>query len=141
MYMDTNSSIFIDTSFLCAFYNKNDSQFDKSNTYIELLNNRKLYTSNFVLLEAYTVLSQRVSKKVALEFGKIINDIEGITTIRIDESTENNAWEIFEKITDKDMSYVDCSSIAIMHEYSIKQILTFDSHLKKHSKQFRFKIV
>lgn len=139
--MKSDNEIFIDASFFCAFYNENDALFKKASSYIELLNTKKIFTSNFILLESYTVISQRVSKKAAIEFGKTIQNMPEIKIIKVDQDLEKSSWEIFEIIADKNMSYVDCSTITLMQENSIRQLLTFDSHFKKHTKQFGYKIV
>lgn len=139
--MKFDNEIFIDASFFCAFYNKNDALFEKASSYTELINHQKIYTSNFILLESYTVISQRVTRKVAIEFGKAIQNMPGIKIIKIDQPLEETSWDIFKNIPDKNMSYVDCSIIATMKEHSIKQLLTFDSQFKKYTKQFGYKIV
>ena len=141
MYTASNKSIFIDTSFFCAFYNDKDSQFKKSLSHIDILNTHNIYTSNFILLESYTVISQRVSKQIAVEFGETIKNVSKIKIIEIDNSLELDTWEIFKIVQNKNMSYVDCSTIAVMKENSIKQILTFDKHFQKLQKEFGYLVI
>ncbi|MBI5212767.1 MAG: PIN domain-containing protein [Nitrospirae bacterium] len=40
------------------------------------------------------------------------------------------AWEIFLKYKDKDFSYTDCTSFAVMERLKIDIAFTFDSHFQ-----------
>jgi len=41
----------------------------------------------------------------------------------------DKAWEIFEKYSDKDFSFTDCSSFAIMEMLKINNVFSFDKTL------------
>ena len=43
---------------------------------------------------------------------------------------EEKAWEIFLKFKDKEFSYTDCTSFALMQRLQIDTAYSFDSHFK-----------
>ena len=46
------------------------------------------------------------------------------------DEDEERAWEIFLKYKDKDFSYTDCTSFAVMERLKIDTAFTFDSHFQ-----------
>jgi len=137
-----NKLIFVDTWAWYAMSDRNDKDHQKAN---EL--NRKLVpegyryvTSNFVFSETYTlILIRSKSHRAAISFGeklKQLTKLGAINYIRITEDLENEAWDVAKKYDDKDFSYVDCTSFAIMNEYGISRAFTDDDHFT----QFGFQI-
>lgn len=125
--------IFVDTSALISVWdhdNINHKQaFNKS---IELKKtNQQLLTSNIIISEVLTVLSMRVNKKKALEFGKEIEKSNLIINF-VNQDLHQKAWEIFLKIKGKNVSFFDCTSFAIMEDLGIKKAFSFDKDFKKY---------
>lgn len=89
-------------------------------------------TSNYVFSEVVTVLSQRLGHNAALEFIKEMKSPAGGYTIRwIDENIELEAIRIFSNQTSKNVSFVDCTNMAIMKLYNINAIFSFDDIYRK----------
>lgn len=123
--------IFIDTSAFVALRNPADPNHKKA---LKLSLNletaqARLLTSNYILAETYTVISQKVGKPQAISFKEDFDPSIQIT--RVDENLEEMAWEIFKEIKSKNISYVDCTSFAIMRTFNIKQAFAFDDDFKK----------
>ncbi|MBI2028640.1 MAG: type II toxin-antitoxin system VapC family toxin [Candidatus Levybacteria bacterium] len=133
-------SIFIDTNFLCALYNEKDALHEKARGIWPTLDEFYYTVSNFILLEAYTILSQRVSKTQAIFFGNYVRKENPYTIFWIDRNLENDIWEIFKLIKDKDFSYVDASILAVMKKEKIKHLLSFDAGFKNLQEQFKFNL-
>ncbi|MBI4099651.1 PIN domain-containing protein, partial [Candidatus Microgenomates bacterium] len=51
-------------------------------------------------------------------------DIKKVSVNIIDEQ---NAWELFQKLSGKGISFVDCLSFALMQRLKIKTAFTFDA--------------
>lgn len=123
--------IFVDTSVLVALNNTLDS------TYLRALELSKsfvndtveLVTSNHVIAETLTVLSQKVSHDIAIEFNE--KWAPKMEVIHIDEELEEAAFDIFKKIKSKNVSFVDCTSFALMRHLKISKVFTFDMDFKK----------
>jgi len=132
-------SIFIDANYFCGFNNRRDTLHEKSKQVFKILRQQEhtLYTSNFIIAEALTVLSQRAGKEVGLKFGQDIFGIfSPIKILRTDKKTDLESFNIFKKIKSKDISFVDATNLALMQKYKISYFLTFDQQLLKIAKKF-----
>ena len=103
-------NIFIDTSAWIALENKRDIHFKEAITFKEEIRNKsyRLYTSNFVLDETYTLLLANVGYEKTIEFAKRIRGLR-----------------------DKFWSFTDCTSKAIMELLDIKEGFTFDKDFEQ----------
>jgi predicted nucleic acid-binding protein len=136
-------SIFLDSNFFIALNKSDDTNFDKSIEIARELNHQgyKLVTSNLIFMEAVTILSQKVSKEVSLKWGKEFLEDSMIDMIHINSYLHNLSWDIFKHIKQKNVSFVDCSSLAVMKEYDLKYIVTFDTtDFKILERDYNFKI-
>lgn len=135
----TYDGVFIDSSYYCALVNSEDSLHKKSLKYINSLENS--YTSNFILLESYTVISQKAGKTTAVKFGEKMQSQSNTSILLVTPNVEHLSWEIFKSINNKNLSYVDCSILALLQINKINTLLSFDSHFKPFEKQFNFNVL
>lgn len=133
--------IFVYTNVICAQYNDQDSLHEKAKKLQHLFRDYSPIVSNFVLLEVYTILSQRVSKETSIKFGKDIQKHASYAIIWIDKEFEQEVWNIFCQIKDKNFSYVDASILAVMKRENIKHLLSFDESFEKLQKRFDFTLI
>lgn len=134
-------NLFIDTNFICALYNSKDSLYVKAQNIKPILDIYNPIVSNFILLETYTVLSQRISKKISVDFGNNVSKDRIFTVTWIDKKLEEEIWNIFVSIKDKNFSYVDASILAVMKSQEINHLLSFDAGLSLLQKQFKFTLI
>lgn len=126
--------IFIDTGAWIAIADKND-QYAKiaSQFYTDLILQRShLVTSNLILVEAFNLLSRTIDSKATINFGDAIKTnvfliIEPITPIDWERG-----WNILGKYDDKDFSFTDCTSFALMERLKIKSAFSFDVHFRQY---------
>lgn len=86
-------------------------------------------TSDYVLDETYTLLRSDVGHKRAVEFGNEMRDLHKKGKINIVHTSQvelEKAWEIFEKYSDKDFSFTDCTSFIVMELLKINEAFSFD---------------
>lgn len=133
--------IFIDTNFLCALYNEKDSLHEKARLIWPTLKELDYIISNFILIEAYTILSQRASKVQAIAFGNYIRRENPYTIVWINRDFEDAIWKIFKSIKDKNFSYVDASILAVMKKQKISHLLSFDAGFAQFQKTFGFTLI
>lgn len=140
--MAEKSRVFIDSSYFIALYNENDSLHEKAIVIGKRLEQKGvvMVTSSYVFNETVTVLSQRVGRNTALLVGRYFQEEMEVPMMWIDEDLHALAWQIFEKVGDKDISFTDCSIIAVMQAEHIKNLLTFDKHFLKMKKFYRFSL-
>lgn len=92
-------------------------------------------------METYTVLSQRISKQFSLDFGKNVYKDRVFTVVWIDRKLEKETWDIFVSIKDKNFSYVDASTLAVLKKEKIGSLLSFDTGFSKLQKKFGFTLI
>ena len=124
--------IFADTSALFSLYNQADNHHSKATIIAKHLkeNGEEQITSNIIIGEVLTLLSMRVGRQTAIDFGKRLEDSR-ISIIFIEKEIHNNAWLIFQKIKDKDVSFADCTSFAVMEHLTIRKAFSFDQDFTK----------
>ncbi len=93
----------------------------------------------FIFLEIVTILSQRRSRRVAIETGEYLLANPNVEIIHIGPVLQTSSWQIFKEIANKNVSFVDCSTIAVMKAEGIRHLLTLDlQDFKPLSKKYRF---
>jgi hypothetical protein len=134
--------LFTDTSAFIAIEDTDDENHTLALEYREKIQHGetpfiRLYTSNYILDESLTLLRMKCGHEVAVAFRETIEASKLINILWVDEATEKIAWEIFKKNRDKDFSFTDCTSFALMKREAIHTAFTFD----KHFSQYGFKVV
>lgn len=92
---------------------------------------RPLVTSNLVLMEVYTGLVGRVQRSAIARFRSSVRESSSVRVERVDEFTEEMAWELFMRYDDKAVGLVDCTSFAIMEQLGLATAFTFDRHFRQ----------
>jgi len=126
--MPIKNKVFVDSSFLVALYNLSDTLHDKTSEVNTRLasSDPDLYVSNYILLEVLTVLSQKIGRSKSVDIGeRIIHDGQ-IKVVHITEDLQELSWDIFRSTGNKNMSFVDCSILAVMQDRGLRYLLTFD---------------
>jgi predicted nucleic acid-binding protein len=124
--------IFIDTGAFIARYIARDEHHEDAVSFWLALEKAKdrLFTSNFVLDETFTLLGRKAGYKFAAERAKIILSSSVITVLRPENKDEIAAVKLFEKYADNEVSYTDCISFILMKEQRITRVFSFDRHYK-----------
>lgn len=87
--------------------------------------NCPLATTNLVLGEAATVLSHRDGQVLARQFLDLIAASQ-IPVIHVDEQLERAGHAIFRSQTKRGTSWVDCANVAVLRQFHIARIFSFD---------------
>lgn len=132
--------LFVDTSAFVALEDEDDKKHKVALKYREKIRReetpfRALYTSNYILDEVLTLLRLKLSHQAAVTFGENIKRSKILRILRVTPTIENNAWKIFKKCGDKDFSFTDCTSFAIMEQEIISTAFTFDEHFQQYGFQ------
>jgi uncharacterized protein len=95
--------------------------------------NRKMVTTNYVLTELVALLTS----PLRLPRPTIIELLEGLKVspyaeiVHIDESMDQETWQLFRRRPDKQWSWVDCASFVVMQRRGIQEALTTDHHFEQ----------
>lgn len=120
----------MDTSAFVALRNRAEREHEPARVALSRLVSERaqLFTSNQVFAETYTALLVRVGRAEAIEWGRQFGAGSAIELIRIDESLEEDAWALLESHADKQWSYVDATSFALMEREHVQTAFAFDHH-------------
>jgi predicted nucleic acid-binding protein len=115
-----------DTGAAVALVNKRDQWHTAAKKRLRLLQRRRarLLLTNFLVGEIYALLLSRLGGDVARRWLGT-NDV---AVERVTEADEFRARTILLRYTDKDFSYVDATSFAVMERLGLQTAFTFDEH-------------
>lgn len=123
--------IFVDTSFLYALLDRDDSNHQKAKkAWPDVVKDDNiLIASNYILVESFALIQHRLGMEAARAFQEDILPLINIEWIdpvahRSGVSAMLAAWR-------KKLSLVDCVSFEVMRSAGIRDILTFDLHFKE----------
>ncbi len=125
-------SIFVDTGFWIALFDRRDiNHLFAKNSLKPLLQNYRLYLSDFIIFETITYLNCSIKRHdLAVRFLTKVQE-PTLTTLVVDEVIKAQALESFQKYSDKDLSITDCASFALMQQKGIQLYAGFDDHFQQ----------
>lgn len=125
--------IFIDTGAFLGRYLSRDQHHAKARAgWTELAGQSwRLYTSNFVLDETFTLLGRRADHAFAAERARRILASRALTILRPDARDEHEALGIFEKFSDQRLSFTDCISFTLMKRHRLQIAFSFDADFER----------
>lgn len=125
--------IFIDTGAFIALTDADDENHQAAVTFYRGSKERggRFLTTNFVVCETMNYLRAKVSQRVAVFFRENLKKSGLIETIQVTPSVEDEAFIIFKRYSDKDFSFTDCTSFAVMRSLKLKSAFAFDKHFEQ----------
>jgi len=125
--------VFVDTSAFLAIKNARDARHEEAMTLKErvLRAGRPLVTSDYVLDESYTMIRRRAGHRIAVEFGQELRASQVVRVEFLSPEVIEQAWVLFKRFEDKDFSFTDCTSFALMQKLRLREVLAFDGHFSQ----------
>jgi predicted nucleic acid-binding protein len=132
--------IFLDTSFIAAYLNKDDSNNKQATQiWIKILENTWGYpiTSDYVVSECFTLLLSR--KKNLLLLRKLYSFIHGnersgdpkiIHFHKVTQKVYEDTWKTFEQYNDPKLSFTDLTILEVCKNLKIQYLASYDSDFK-----------
>ena len=117
--------VLLDSDFVVALYKRKDSNHTKAVKLFRKIENESLVAINLVFQESTTVISKQMGMKDAKIFLGSIRRIIG-EEIKLNNILEVKSWEVFLRQNKKGTSFVDCANLAILKEYNLDKIASFD---------------
>ncbi len=122
--------IFVDTGAWFAAFVPNDFDHPAADAWLNS-NNDVLLTTDYVIDELLTLMKCRGEYDRAIKIGELlltgsIARIEWLTIADVQV-----AWTMFCRYRDKDWSFTDCTSRAVMERLSISTAFAFDEHFRQ----------
>lgn len=123
-------SMFIDTSALYALLDADDENYESSaSTWQTLMtSDERVVTTNYVLVETFALIQNRLGLKALREFQE---DIVPILTVEFVTPTIHRLGTVaLFAASRRGLSLVDCVSFEVMRELGMKSAFTFDRHFR-----------
>lgn len=90
-----------------------------------------LVTTDFVVDETLTLIRFRLGLAAAEAWWEQVDRSARLRWERIESDRFERARQLFFQDRDKDLSFTDCTSIAIMRELKLTQVLATDRHFRQ----------
>ena len=130
--------IFVDTGDFAAFSIKKDPHHKKATTIVEKIvkgDYGPALTSNYIYTEALTLVLKRTKRcDVTLNTSAIFSrgtSKKWLKLIKITSELVETALEKFCIYCEEEMSFTDCTSLAVLEKYGLGRMATFDHHFKR----------
>ena len=117
--------LFVDTSAWLAFANRSDPDHRAVALLLDTFNGR-LVTSNFVFDEIVTLCLYRLGHAAARRVGQALRDSSQVDLVRVTPEDESVAWKLFQERRDKEYSFTDCTSFALMRRLDLNAAAALD---------------
>jgi len=90
-----------------------------------------LITTDFVVDETLTLVRFRLGLDEADAWWTQIDGSTRLRWERIDSDRFEQARQLFYRYRDKDLSFTDCTSMAVMRELKLSTVITTDAHFRQ----------
>jgi predicted nucleic acid-binding protein len=84
--------------------------------------------TDYVIAETLTLMLARLGHRKTVTFGEWLLNAPQVQQVRPDVDLWNEAWHLFKEYDDKDFSFTDCTSFAVMRREHLADAFTFDHH-------------
>jgi hypothetical protein len=126
-------AVFVDTSGWLALVLRNDQYHQSATAYYQLLRSNKmpLVTSDYVLDETLTRLRYDAGLQTAILAKEALDKARELNLLSmqwVDEAVVAEAWSLFIKHKDQEVSFTDCTSWSICQRLGIREAFAFDTH-------------
>ena len=118
--------IFVDSSFWIAAKMRADSLHEEALSLRELIAGERLVTSNHVLGETWTFLRRKDGHKSAVEFLDMLESSPRVDVVRVEPELEAEALRWLRRHDEREYSFVDATSFALMRSLRVKRAFAFD---------------
>ena len=124
--------VFVDTGAFYAAINRKDENHSEAAALFRraIEEEWRLITSNFVVAETHALILARMERGLAMAWLRSIP----ARIVRISKADEEKALRIILGYRDKEFSYCDASSFALIERLRIREAMAFDSHFEQYGK-------
>lgn len=118
--------IFVDTSFWIGLSDKSDGRHTEASDLLRTQHRARLVTTNHVLGETWTFLRKRHRHAVAMMFLERVENAQRVEVQFASPDIERDAWDWLRRHDEREYSFVDATSFALMRRLAIREAFAFD---------------
>ncbi len=117
---------FADSSFWVGAFNSRDDHHDEAVALWRMHADTGLVTTNHVRGESWIVLRRRAGHHVATRFLDGLDAARRVTVVHVDPVLEEEALRWLRRHDEREYSFVDATSFAVMRDLRLREALAFD---------------
>jgi len=118
--------IFVDTSFFVAVGNSRDTHHAEAKQLLVRYGRSGLVTSNLVRGESWTFINRRYGHQAAVGFLDRLDASNHLEILSVNQDVEDQALRWLRRHDEREYSFVDATSFALMRSLTIREALAFD---------------
>lgn len=122
--------VLVDSSAWYAYLRADDPYHEPVRKALEAWKGR-LVTHGYIFDEVLTLVKSRRGHALALRVGDLLRQAEVVELARVTAEDEETAWQFFCRYADKDYSFTDCVSFALMRRLGIEKAVTLDRDFRR----------
>lgn len=116
---------FVDTSFWAALFFRGDANHAAARQVWADMSG-PLLSTNHVFGETWTLIRRRMGHAAAVRVIEAVTTSRRLTVLRVEETAEDEAWEWLRRHNEREYSFVDATSFAVMRRQRVREVLAFD---------------
>ncbi|MBS1870366.1 MAG: PIN domain-containing protein [Actinobacteria bacterium] len=117
---------FVDTSFWIALLSEEDRHYAMAQALIGRRATGPLLTSNHVVGETWTWIRRRFGHERAVASVRAIRAVPTLTVVHVEAEVEEDAWRWLRRRDEREYSFIDATSFAVMRRRRMREALAFD---------------
>lgn len=118
---------FLDTGAIYALADRNDLD-HRAVRAVYADKDRRFITHEYVLVEAFSLLTKRLHKGAALQTVGALRRSPRTEIVPVGQRLLNAGWERCGRFRDKEWDWIDCMSFEVMEERRLREALSLDHH-------------
>ncbi len=118
---------FADTSFWFSLQERHDRHHRVASALAREQRRGRVVTSNQVVGETWTLLRRRSGHRASVGFIDRLARLPNLEVVHIDEESEDRAWRWLRQHDEREYSFVDATSFAVMRARGLRSALAFDA--------------
>ncbi len=118
--------IFADSSFWVGVLNPRDDHHDEAAALWHERADASVITTNLVRGETWIVLRRRGSHQMAVKFLDLLDSSRRVSVVHVDPVLESEALRWLRRHDEREYSFVDATSFAVMRDLRLREALAFD---------------
>lgn len=125
-------TLFVDSSAFIALADRADRDHRAATAFLRSCPpETRFHTSNYILAETVTRLRKTAGHRTAVRCATAILKSTQTTRHYGDAELEREALRLFERYHDHPLSFVDCTTLALLRQLHLDRIFTFDRDFQR----------
>jgi hypothetical protein len=124
--------VFADTSALVAKFVGADAHHAAADEALRdlLRRGRRLLSTDYVFDEVVTRIRSLATHDDAATAGDRMLSSKVIRFVDVGPELRKDAWRLFKRCSDQELSFTDCTSFALMNRFAVREAFPFDSDFR-----------